>query len=128
MLYVAFVVFAVLFVAYANGANDNFKGVATLFGSGTTGYRGALAWGTLTTFAGSITAVLVFLYSMYLYASAILLGGEVAAAWSRPPVPATEPLPERIKGMVTGLFMARKEPVVLPEPDDGPEPKPTERS
>jgi PiT family inorganic phosphate transporter len=49
----------VLFVAYANGANDNFKGVATLFGSGTTGYRGALAWGTLATFAGSLTAVLL---------------------------------------------------------------------
>jgi PiT family inorganic phosphate transporter len=59
MLYAAFVVFAVLFVAYANGANDNFKGVATLFGSGTTGYRGALAWGTLTTFAGSVTAVIL---------------------------------------------------------------------
>jgi PiT family inorganic phosphate transporter len=59
MLYAAFVVFAVLFVAYANGANDNFKGVATLFGSGTTGYRGALAWGTLTTFAGSLTAVIL---------------------------------------------------------------------
>jgi hypothetical protein len=26
-----------LFLAYANGANDNFKGVATLYGSGTTG-------------------------------------------------------------------------------------------
>jgi inorganic phosphate transporter, PiT family len=25
---------ATLFVAYANGANDNFKGLATLFGSG----------------------------------------------------------------------------------------------
>jgi len=25
---------AVLALAYANGANDNFKGVATLFGSG----------------------------------------------------------------------------------------------
>ncbi len=25
---------AMLFVTYANGANDNFKGVATLFGSG----------------------------------------------------------------------------------------------
>src|SRR6516162_8683032 len=57
MIYLCFIVFAVLFVAYANGANDNFKGVATLFGSGTTGYRGALAWGTLTTFAGSVTAV-----------------------------------------------------------------------
>jgi inorganic phosphate transporter, PiT family len=31
-----------LFVAYANGANDNFKGVATLFGSGVAGYRTAL--------------------------------------------------------------------------------------
>jgi PiT family inorganic phosphate transporter len=28
------IVGATLFVAYANGANDNFKGVATLFGSG----------------------------------------------------------------------------------------------
>ena len=26
---------ATLFLAYSNGANDNFKGVATLFGSGT---------------------------------------------------------------------------------------------
>lgn len=48
---------AVLFLAYANGANDNFKGVATLSGSGTAGYRGALAWGTATTFAGSMTAL-----------------------------------------------------------------------
>ncbi|MBM4299130.1 MAG: inorganic phosphate transporter [Deltaproteobacteria bacterium] len=47
---------ATVFVAYANGANDNFKGVATLFGSGTTGYRRALTWATSTTFAGSITA------------------------------------------------------------------------
>src|SRR5260370_10611741 len=43
--------------AYANGANDNFKGVATLFGSGTTGYRKALLWATLTTFLGSLLAV-----------------------------------------------------------------------
>lgn len=28
--------------AYGNGANDNYKGVATLYGSGTTDYRGAL--------------------------------------------------------------------------------------
>ena len=27
-----------IFLAYANGANDNFKGVATLFGSQTTNY------------------------------------------------------------------------------------------
>ncbi len=47
----------VLSLAYANGANDNFKGVATLFGSGTTNYRGALLWATVTTFLGSLTAV-----------------------------------------------------------------------
>jgi PiT family inorganic phosphate transporter len=47
---------ATLFVAYANGANDNFKGVATLFGSGTTDYRKALWWATVTTLAGSVAA------------------------------------------------------------------------
>ena len=50
------IVGATLFVAYANGANDNFKGVATLFGSGTADYRRALGWATITTFAGSLTA------------------------------------------------------------------------
>ena len=50
------IVAAMLFVAYANGANDNFKGVATLFGSGTTDYRKALGWATITTLAGSATA------------------------------------------------------------------------
>lgn len=48
---------AVLCLAYANGANDNFKGVATLFGSGTTNYRWALVWATVTTLLGSIAAV-----------------------------------------------------------------------
>ncbi|MGH8504983.1 MAG: inorganic phosphate transporter [Stenotrophobium sp.] len=46
-----------LLLTYANGANDNFKGVATLFGSGTTDYRKALLWGTATTFAGAIAAL-----------------------------------------------------------------------
>lgn len=50
------IIAATLFVAYANGANDNFKGVATLYGSGTANYPRALAWATLTTFAGSLAA------------------------------------------------------------------------
>lgn len=45
------------FLAYTNGANDNFKGVATLFGAGITDYKKAINWATLTTFAGSVTAV-----------------------------------------------------------------------
>lgn len=44
-------------LAYANGANDNFKGVATLFGSGVSDYKKALNWGTAMTFAGSVAAV-----------------------------------------------------------------------
>jgi inorganic phosphate transporter, PiT family len=48
---------ATLFVAYANGANDNFKGVATLFGSRMVSYRTAIAWATGTTFLGSVTSI-----------------------------------------------------------------------
>ncbi len=48
-----------LFLAYANGANDNFKGVATLFGSGVTGYRSAIVWGTVTTTLGSLAALVL---------------------------------------------------------------------
>jgi PiT family inorganic phosphate transporter len=50
---------AVLFLAYSNGANDNFKGVATLFGSGAATYRSALAWATATTLAGSLLALVL---------------------------------------------------------------------
>jgi len=48
---------AVLALAYANGANDNFKGVATLFGSATCSFRTALIWATITTLAGSLLAL-----------------------------------------------------------------------
>src|SRR5438876_12351843 len=51
------IVLAVAVLAYSNGANDNFKGVATLFGSGTCGYRPALVWATVTTLAGSLLAL-----------------------------------------------------------------------
>ncbi len=56
MLWILLILGATLFVAYANGANDNFKGVATLFGSGTADYRKALWWATVTTLAGSLAA------------------------------------------------------------------------
>jgi len=46
-----------LLLAYSNGANDNFKGVATLFGSKTTTYKKAINWATLTTISGSVTAI-----------------------------------------------------------------------
>lgn len=48
---------AVCLLAYSNGANDNFKGVASLFGSRTTSYRTAIVWATVSTFAGSVAAL-----------------------------------------------------------------------
>jgi len=48
---------ATCFLAYSNGANDNFKGVATLFGSGTSNYRAAIWWATAATFFGSICSI-----------------------------------------------------------------------
>lgn len=50
------ILLSTLFLAFANGANDNFKGVATLYGCRTLSKRGALAWATVTTLAGSLTA------------------------------------------------------------------------
>jgi PiT family inorganic phosphate transporter len=50
---------ATCFLAYSNGANDNFKGVASLFGSRTCNYRTAISWATITTFAGSIMSILL---------------------------------------------------------------------
>lgn len=55
----AVLVLAVCFVAFTNGANANFKGVASLYGSGTTTLKGALYWGTALTFAGSIAAFFI---------------------------------------------------------------------
>jgi len=52
-----FLFLATFFLAYSNGANDNFKGVASLFGSRTCNYRTAISWATATTFAGSIMSI-----------------------------------------------------------------------
>jgi PiT family inorganic phosphate transporter len=54
---IAVLFIAVCCVAFTNGANANFKGVASLYGSGTSSLRTAAIWGTVTTFAGSITAL-----------------------------------------------------------------------
>lgn len=47
----------VALLSFANGANDNFKGVATLWGADRTSYKKALAWATVFTFLGSLLAV-----------------------------------------------------------------------
>jgi inorganic phosphate transporter, PiT family len=48
-----------LFLAFNNGANDNFKGFATVWGSDTLNYRQALMWATLATLAGSLASWLL---------------------------------------------------------------------
>ncbi len=54
---VALLLFSTLFLAYFNGANDNFKGVATLYGSGAVEYKTAITIATIATFAGSVCAI-----------------------------------------------------------------------
>lgn len=54
---VTLLVLSVAAVAFTNGANANFTGVASLYGSGTTSLHGAVIWGTVTMFAGSLTAL-----------------------------------------------------------------------
>ncbi|MEP7028216.1 MAG: inorganic phosphate transporter [Candidatus Eisenbacteria bacterium] len=56
---IGFAAAAALLLGMANGANDNFKGVATLLGSGSMSYRRALAWATIATLLGSLTALVL---------------------------------------------------------------------
>ncbi len=58
---------------------------------------------------GSLTAALVFLYSIYLYSAALLLGAEVAAGWAAPPpTEAAPPIRTQVKDGVLGLFVRPK--------------------
>ena len=46
-------------LAFVNGANDNIKGVATLYGSALLGYRSSLALATVSQLVGSVGSVFV---------------------------------------------------------------------
>lgn len=46
-----------LFLSFGNGANDNFKGFATVWGSKTLSYRNALLLATVATVAGSLLSL-----------------------------------------------------------------------
>lgn len=73
-----------LLLAFANGANDNFKGVATLLGSGTTSYRTALGWATVTTALGSVAAFFVARTLLAAFSGKGLVPPEVVADPSFP--------------------------------------------
>ncbi len=57
---------------------------------------------------GSLTAALVFLYSIYLYACAVLFGAEFAVAWGRPPSPTSEPFVAQVRRIAKSLFVREK--------------------
>ena len=65
---------------------------------------------------GSLTSVLVFLYSVHLYALALLFGAAVAAERLRGPPPAAEPEPlrARLRGALGGLV--RRQPTETDAP------------
>ncbi|MFQ5349677.1 MAG: anion permease [Thermoanaerobaculia bacterium] len=53
----ALLLLAVLFLAWSNGANDNFKGVATLYGSATANFHRSLLWASGATGVGALVSV-----------------------------------------------------------------------
>ena len=69
---------------------------------------------SLSIIYGSLTFALIFLYSVYLYASALLLGAEIAAAWSHPGDPTGETLGRQIRRVALGLFVHQDPPSPLP--------------
>lgn len=54
-----FLIFAALAVAFANGANDVFKGFATVWGSATASYRLSLALAVAATIAGGVASIIL---------------------------------------------------------------------
>jgi membrane protein len=59
---------------------------------------------------GSLAGVTTFLFFVYVVALVLLLGAEVAYAWSQPPQPGGAPWKTRLGGFLRGLFVHREEP------------------
>jgi PiT family inorganic phosphate transporter len=72
----------VLLLAASNGANDNFKGVAALYGSRTVSYRVALGWASVTTLAGSLASVWLAHALLATFTGAGLVTANIAAQTS----------------------------------------------
>lgn len=78
LLMAALLVALMLVVAFANGANDVSKGVATLVGSGITDVRRAILWGTAWTVAGGLAAAFVSQGLVAVFSGKGLLGAPPA--------------------------------------------------
>lgn len=83
----------------------------------------------LSVIYGTLTAALVFLYSMYLYSSALLLGAEVARAWNAPVAEGpAEPLSSQLRRALLGLFVHQDPAPQAPAGSDTPAPRPPDGS
>jgi len=71
---------ATLFLAYANGANDNFKGVATLFGSKTINYKASLCLATITTLIGALCSFYLSVTLIKIFSGKGLVPDSIAAS------------------------------------------------
>ncbi len=78
MLVHSLTIAAVMALAFANGANDVSKGIATLAGSRRATYRQALAWGTVWTAAGAFAAVVISIGLVKVFTSALVAGDVLA--------------------------------------------------
>lgn len=70
----------VAWLAFANGANDNYKGVATLYGSGATSYRTALSLATIATLGGSLLSIVLASGLVAAFSGSGLVPADVAAS------------------------------------------------
>ena len=69
---------AALLLAHSNGANDNFKGFATIWGSGEADYNMALGLATIATVVGAIAALYIANGLVASFAGHGLVPGELA--------------------------------------------------
>lgn len=69
----------VMFLAASNGANDNFKGVAALYGSRMANYWTSLGWASVTTLGGSLCSVFLARALLKAFTGAGLAPAEIAA-------------------------------------------------
>jgi PiT family inorganic phosphate transporter len=115
----------VLALAFANGANDVSKAIATLVGSGVTGYRAAIIWGTVWTVIGAglsglVATAMVKTFSQGLLAPGVAASPTLAAAvltgavlcvlvasWTGLPVSTTHALTGAIVGVGLVAFGAQ---------------------
>lgn len=66
-------------LAFANGANDVSKGVATLAGSGRATYRRAIAWPTLWTAVGAVAALAISMGLVKAFTSSLVMAASLYA-------------------------------------------------